>query len=213
MNYIKSNNKIFIEKNGKTTASLIGHESIYLYLFLYTKRNLNGEVTISIKQIKSEINIRGFTKNKAILDKLIILKNYKLILFDGDKFKLNDIIKIKIPETKQYEKIPINLINENINAIGSIGIAIIMLLAKLHNKEKGYCNPSYEYIAHMLGISKKTTTTYINKLEELGLLKREVSEIINTYDDEGIAMLTRYTNKYKLKYITDKRSRYYINKT
>ncbi|MGL5647773.1 MAG: helix-turn-helix domain-containing protein [Clostridium sp.] len=191
---------------------MLGSETIYLYIHLLSKINYNRGITVTLKQLKTEISIRGFTKPKAILDKLQKLKQYNLIAYDGDQFKLNDIITITVPEIKIYEKIPLELIQDSINAIGAIGLVLLMLLTKLHNTNKGYANPSHEYLAYALGIDKRSVINYIDKLEQSNLITKQVSDVMNVYDDKDNPTFARYNNRYKVRYITDKRSKHYIGK-
>lgn len=195
-----------------TLASLLGSESVYLYIHLISKINYNREITVTLKQLKTGISIRGFTKPKVILDKLQKLRKYKLISYEGDQFKLNDIITITIPEIEIYEKIPLELIQDNINDIGAIGLTILMLLTKLHNTNKGYANPSHEYLAYALGIDRRSVINYIDKLEQTKLITKQVSDVINVYDDKDNPTFARYNNRYKVRYITDKRSKHFIGK-
>jgi predicted transcriptional regulator len=65
------------------------------------------------------------------------------------------------------------IIDEHGKHIGPLGVAIYNVLVKHANKDGGSCFPSYQTIADLLGISRKTAMKGVNMLVKRGLIGKE----------------------------------------
>lgn len=195
--FIKINNIFFYHTNGETSIWIhqIGTLGFALYCYFLIEQGTRNFLLTDIQQVLLETNLS--TKN-TIIKYLKILHNRKIIKlerpYSKNKKNENDNKieqeiglheKIKITCSKKISSVDTNftamscdLYKNKIKTIGHVGWSILCLLTKLFNynysdspNSIGYCNPSYEYISKILGISGNTISEGIKILDNISLIK------------------------------------------
>jgi hypothetical protein len=234
--FIKINNNFFYDSNGETSLwiSKIGTFGFALYCYLLIEQGERKSVLIDISHILLETNL--CTKS-TLIRYLNLLQDKKLIKIERPYIKTkknkleNDIIseiqlheKIKISCNEKSYKLENNftmmssdLFKNKIKTIGHIGWSILCLLSKLFNptystspNDPGCCNPSYEHIAKILDINRKTVGDYIEILNNNSLIKIYEQKSKSYSDSDGKSKIRSYNNQY-IVYNRIKGYEYYID--
>lgn len=195
--FIKINNHFFYDSNGNTSIWIhqIGTLGFALYCYFLIEQREKSFILTDVQQMLLETSLS--TKN-TIIKYLHILYDKKMIKLerpyikkkkDEDNNEVEQEIglheKIKITCNKKISNADANftamscdLFRNKIKTIGHIGWNILCLLTKLFNYNYsdtpgciGYCNPSYEHISKVLGISENPISESIKMLDNISLIK------------------------------------------
>jgi hypothetical protein len=224
--FIKINNHFFYDSKGETSIwiSKIGTLGFALYCYFLVEQGERKSILTDINQILLETKL--CTKSTLsdyiyLLQDNKLLKLERPYMKPNLKLRKDRLGNEKPPRIQLHEKFKIScneksyklennftiiscdLYKNKIKIIGHIGWSILCLLTKLFNYNYsdtpgsiGYCNPSYEHISNILGISANPISDNIKILENVSLIKIYNQKKKEYIDHNNRMQFHSYNNQY-----------------
>ena len=89
-------------------------------------------------------------------------------------------IEMLLDATAPHTRVDNFVIDDYLEKIGVRGLGIYMVIKRHYNWLTGQCNPSYDRIAQICNLSRRTVIRYVNRLKEAGLIDPQMR-----FTDEG----------------------------
>lgn len=193
----------------------LNSDGLIIYSLILCKEDRLGNFQITTKMIKKF----GISKdNKKITRVIQLLCRSGFIkindeLLNCDKFSDSMVIDVEVLEMGQFIKMPYGLYCDIIK-LGSISYTIFSVLILFHNDNFGgrgsfgFSNPSYKYLAKLIGVSKNTVIKNIKLLEDCGIVKVEKQKF-RVLENDGEVSIKQESNHYLVSHLTDVSSKYF----
>lgn len=214
-NYIPINYEIFGELHKPETSMLhiIKPKGFVVLTYIRWKSKGSNFVPVTPDEIMTFMGIpkRNTREIISILSTLQTKTKYIKCDIDLSAIKKNQSVMLDITNynRKQHQGIPEDIFLNNYKDILENGWTIFCFLAKLHNLEYGYADPSEKLISATTNIYIKNISITTKQLQKEKLIKIKPRELIqNGYNDYGEEVY-KYTPK---KYIVLFKTKFNYNK-